>query len=185
MNEWWLDLPTLLDQVWLRLGRGVVDRKADARHPVLATAGPNGPEARVVVLRQADRTTSAVSVYTDLRSAKINELRHESRASLLVWEHKARLQIRLRVRVEIKSGEAVTAQWQRVPAAARNVYGSEPAPGSPIDHPEQLIAQPNPEEFAVLLCHIAEIETLYLGPDLHRRAKFGADNTWAGQWLAP
>ena len=47
------------------------------------------------------------------------------------------------------------------------------------------IAQPNPEEFAVLLCHIAEIETLYLGPDLHRRAKFGADNTWAGQWLAP
>ena len=43
----------------------------------------------------------------------------------------------------------------------------------------------NPEEFAVLLCHIAEIETLYLGPDLHRRAKFGADNTWAGQWLAP
>lgn len=185
MNEWWLSLPTLLDQVWLRLGRGVVDRKADARHPVFATAGTNGPEARVVVLRQADRTTSAVTVYTDLRSAKINDLLQESRASLLVWEQKARLQIRLRVRVEIKSGEAANAQWQQVPDAARKVYGSEPAPGSPIDHPEQLVVQANPEAFAVLVCDIKEIETLYLGPDLHRRAKFCADTAWIGRWLAP
>jgi hypothetical protein len=43
MNEWWLSLPRILDQVWL--GRGVVDRKADARHPILATAGAGGHES--------------------------------------------------------------------------------------------------------------------------------------------
>ena len=107
MNEWWLSLHTTLDQVWLRLGRGVVDRKADARHPIFATAGAGGPEARIVVLRQADRALSAVSVFTDMRSAKITDLRYETRASLLVWEQKARLQIRLRVHVEITSGAAV------------------------------------------------------------------------------
>jgi pyridoxamine 5'-phosphate oxidase len=185
MNEWWLSLPTTLDQVWLRLGRGVVDRKADARHPMLATAGAGGPEARIVVLRQAVRALSAVSVYTDIRSAKITDLRQETRASLLVWEQKARLQIRLRAHVEILSGQAVAEQWQRVPSAARNVYGSQPSPGTPMDHPNQLLAQANPDVFAVLVCNIKEIETLYLGPDLHQRAKFCADTAWAGQWLAP
>jgi pyridoxamine 5'-phosphate oxidase len=185
MNEWWLSLPTILDQVWLRLGRGVVDRKADARHPILATAGAGGPEARIVVLRQADRTEAAVSVYTDKRSAKITDLMQNPRASLLVWEQKAHLQIRLRVHIEIKSGEAVAEQWRRVPDAARKVYGNQASPGTPMDHPEQFLAQENPEAFAVLVCHITEIETLYLGPDLHRRAKFCADSAWAGQWLAP
>jgi pyridoxamine 5'-phosphate oxidase len=185
MNEWWLSLPTLLDQVWLRLGRGAVDRKADARHLVFATTGAQGPEARIVVLRRADRDAASVSVFTDLRSAKITELKKEPRASLLVWEQKARLQIRLRVHVEIKSEESAAEHWQRVPLAARNVYGSQPAPGTPMDHPEQWIAQANLDAFAVLVCHIKEIETLYLGQDLHRRAKFNAETAWAGQWLAP
>lgn len=185
MSEWWLGLPTTLDQVWLRLGRGVVDRKADARHLVFATTGSAGSEARMVVLRRTDRASASVSVYTDLRSAKITELMQEPRASLLVWEQKAHLQIRLRVHVEIKSGEAVAEQWQRVPQAARKVYGSQPPPGTPIDYPEQLSAQANPGSFAVLVCNIKEIETLYLGPDMHRRAKFCADTAWVGQWLAP
>jgi pyridoxamine 5'-phosphate oxidase len=185
MNEWWLSLPTLLDQVWLRLGRGVVDRKADARHLVFATTGAAGPEARIVVLRRADRAAATIAVYTDLRSAKISELTQAPRASLLVWEQKARLQMRLDVDVEIKSGENAAEHWQRVPLAARNVYGSQPSPGTPMDHPEQWIAQANPDAFAVLVCHITEIETLYLGPDLHRRARFNVDAAWAGQWLAP
>ncbi len=185
MNEWWLSLPTLLDQVWLRLGRGVVDRKADARHLVFAITGAAGPEARIVVLRRADRATASVAVYTDLRSAKITELIEEPRVSLLVWEQKARLQMRLRAHVEIKSGEAVAEQWQRMPLAARNVYGSQPSPGTPMDHSEQWKAQANPDAFAVLMCQITEIETLHFGQDLHRRAKFDAETAWAGQWLAP
>jgi pyridoxamine 5'-phosphate oxidase len=185
MSEWWSDLSTTLDQVWLRLGRGVVDRKSDARHLVFATTSPDGPEARVVVLRNAERVSASVSVYTDLRSAKVRELRQDPRATLLVWEQKARLQIRLRVHVDIKSGEAVASNWQRVPDVARSVYGSEPAPGAPIDDPTYMTAQAKPEAFAVLLCHVREIETLHLGNDFHRRAKFSAASDWQGQWLAP
>jgi pyridoxamine 5'-phosphate oxidase len=185
MSEWWLTLPTTLDQVWLRLGRGVVDRKADARHIVFATSGAGGAEARIVVLRGADRTASSLTIYTDLRSAKVADLKKEPRASLLVWEQKAHLQIRLRVQVDVKSGEEVTAQWQNVPIGARKVYGGEPAPGTPIATPQQPNSQENSNAFAVLNCHILEIETLYLGQDLHRRSKFSADTGWAGQWLAP
>jgi pyridoxamine 5'-phosphate oxidase len=185
MNEWCLSLPTLFDQVWLRLGRGVVDRKADARHPVFATVGTAGPESRVVVLRAASRPHSHLTIYTDLRSAKIKDLAQDARASLVVWEQKAKLQIRLRVHVQVKSGIAVFDQWQHLPEAARKVYGSMPPPGATIDHPEQLIADANPAAFAILMCHIKEIETLYLDPDLHRRAKFSHIDGWEGQWLSP
>jgi pyridoxamine 5'-phosphate oxidase len=185
MNEWWTSLPTLLDQVWLRLNRGVVDRKSDARHPVLSTMGIAGPEARIVVLRSASRPRSQMLVYTDLRSAKIKDLATEPRASLLVWEQKAKLQIRLRVHVEVKSGEAVKDHWQKVPEAARKVYGGMPPPGTHIDHPDRLTAEADPQAFAVLICNILEIETLHLGNDLHRRAKFSHIEAWAGQWLSP
>ena len=185
MNEWWLSLPTLLDQVWLRLGRGVVDRKADARHPTFATVGSSGAEARIVVLRHADRAQTTLSVYGDLRAGKIQDLMQDPRASILVWEQKTKLQIRLRVHVEIRSGDAVAHHWQRVPERAKAVYGSKPAPGTPIDQPENLMEHGRPEAFAVLVCTIKEIEALYLGSDLHRRAKFSLDTKWVGLWLAP
>ena len=38
------DLPALLDFVWSRLSHGVGDRTHPARHPTLATIGPDGPE---------------------------------------------------------------------------------------------------------------------------------------------
>ena len=66
-----MTIPTLddtLNDVWQRLGRGVADRKAPARHPVLATVGKNGGEARMVVLRGADRATGCLEVHTDRKS---------------------------------------------------------------------------------------------------------------------
>jgi pyridoxamine 5'-phosphate oxidase len=126
-----------------------------------------------------------VLLYTDLRSAKIKDLSQDPRATILVWEQKAKLQIRMRVQIAVNSGAAVDDHWQRVPEAARIVYGSMPPPGALIDHPEQFKAHTNPDAFAVLMCHIVEIETLCLGSDLHRRAKFSNVDAWAGQWLSP
>jgi pyridoxamine 5'-phosphate oxidase len=185
MNEWWTSLPATLDQVWLRLMRGVTDRRASARHPALATMGTLGPEARIVVLRGANRSLAKIALFTDLRSAKVSDLNAEPRASLLIWEQKARLQIRLRVRVEIESGPEVSDDWQRVPASARQVYGAHPAPGSSMDRPDQIVQHSDSSAFAKLVCHLTEIETLHLGENLHSRAKFSSDTSWTGSWHAP
>ena len=125
-----------------------------------------------------------MAVHIDLRSAKVTELLAEPRATLLIWEQKARLQIRLRVQVEVKSGQTVTADWQRVPESGRRVYGTQPTPGTSMDKPGQITQQSDPSMFAVLVCHITEIETLHLGDDLHNRAKFCANNSWIGSWHA-
>jgi drug/metabolite transporter (DMT)-like permease len=55
-------------QVWARLLRGVGDRHAPARHPVLATVAQGGmPQARTVVLRAADAAAGTLDIHTDLR----------------------------------------------------------------------------------------------------------------------
>ena len=69
------NLPMLHAEIWLRLVRGVHDRRAPARHPTLATVTPAGrPQARTVVLRSADKPAGTLDIHTDLRSAKVRDL---------------------------------------------------------------------------------------------------------------
>jgi pyridoxamine 5'-phosphate oxidase len=184
-DEWAETLPTLLDQVWLRLAHGVADARAAARHPVFATTSPSGwPEARTVVLRSAGRSAARVTVHTDLYSGKISSLRAAPRAALHVWDEGVRLQIRLQASVEILSGDAVAQDWARVPDHARQSYGVTPPPGSPIAAALAYQKAPDPATFAVLRCQIVHVDAVHLG-GVHRRARFEAADGWQGQWLAP
>ncbi|TCP62302.1 pyridoxamine 5'-phosphate oxidase [Rhodovulum bhavnagarense] len=178
-------LPGVLDLVWQRLSDGILDRHAAARTPVLATRGAAGAEARMVVLRAADRTAGHVDIHSDLRAAKVAELRAEPHAALLVWDGLALLQIRLRARFEVLSGPAVEPDWQASAPSSRTLYGGSPAPGAPLPHPSDHAPGPDRAAFAVLRGWLTEIETLHLRPDHHRRALFRAADGWAGSWRAP
>lgn len=185
LHAWATDLDTLLAQVWARLLRGVGDRHAPARHPVLATVAPDGtPEARTVVLRAADPVAGTLDMHTDLRSAKVTALRLNPLAALHVWDGTAHLQTRITASVEVLAGEAVSSLWQRVPETSQAAYGTLPAPGTPIATALDYRKTPDPAAFAVLRCTVLAIDALHLGPD-HRRAGFDRADGWRGQWLAP
>lgn len=186
MAEWYEDLEDLWGEIWRRLERGVADRRAPARHPVLATAGlEGGAEARVVVLRAASAEDAMLEVHTDSASSKVGELARDPRATLLIWEDRARLQIRMKARVEILKGAGAARAWARIPEGAQQVYGGAPAPGTPIPAPEAHEPGPDPERFTVLTARIGEVDALHLGRDRHRRARFRAADNWRGEWLAP
>lgn len=179
-------LAALHDDIWQRLGRGVADRRAPARHPVLASAGRGGgAEARVVVLRGAARSRAELEIHTDTLSAKVAELTADPRASLVIWDPRARLQMRLRAQVAIATGPAVADRWARVPGGSRRAYGGLPAPATPIDSPTQHDPAPSEARFAVLTCALHEIDALHLGDTRHRRALFRRADGWTGQWIAP
>ncbi len=185
LHGWATELETLLAQVWARLVRGVGDRHAPARHPVFATVAADGtPEVRTVVLRAADPVAGVVEVHTDLRSAKVAALRGNPLAALHVWDGAAHLQTRITASVEVLTGEAVTALWQRVPETSQAAYGTMPAPGSPIGAALDYRKTPDPAAFAVLRCTVLDIDAVHLGPN-HRRARYGRVDGWRGQWLAP
>jgi pyridoxine/pyridoxamine 5'-phosphate oxidase len=176
------ELAEMLEEVWQRLARGVADRRAAARHPVLATVGAEGGgEARMLVLRGVDRSGARLELHTDSASGKVADIEAEPRATLLVWDSRARLQIRLRVHVGVRPGS--TGEWQRLPKGAREAYGGTP-PGTALGAPEEADAVPDPARFAILTAQVREIEALWLGTP-HRRARFRAAEDWQGMWVAP
>jgi hypothetical protein len=177
-------LDSLLHDDWQRLRRGAADRRASARHPVLATqAAGGGGEARTVVLRAASSSAGTVEIHSDTLSTKFRELAAERRATLLVWDARARLQIRLRVTARLVHSDAEA--WARVPQAARGIYGGDPAPGRRIPAPAAHARCAERERFTRVVCEIDEIELLRLDPDRHRRAVYRRADGWAGAWQVP
>jgi hypothetical protein len=186
MADWYSELAATFDAVWRELAQGVVDRHAAARHPALATVGRDGGgEVRTVVLREADREAARVAFHTDAAAIKVDEIRAAPRVALLVWNAHDRLQIRLRATAAVHTGAAVADIWGGLTAAERANYGGSPAPGTPIAAPDDHAAGADARRFAVVQGALDEIETLHLGPDRHRRARFTAADGWRGTWLAP
>ena len=184
-HPWAAGLDSLYDQVWLRLQRGVADRHAPARHPVLATVTPGGmPQARTVVLRGADPDAGVLEVHTDLMSGKVGDLRANPMAALHVCDAGAHLQTRIEARADILTGPAVAQVWARVPDPSRQSYGSQPPPGTPIDDALAYAKRPDAACFAVLRLTVLAIDAVHLGPQ-HRRARYTRETGWQGQWLAP
>lgn len=185
LHPWAADLTTLHAQIWTRLSRGVRDRHAPARHPTLATVTTAGmPQARTVVLRAADAGAATLDIHTDLRSAKVAELRANPLAALHIWDASAHLQTRIETEVAILSGTDVADLWANVPDASRLSYGCTPAPGAPIPTALAYDKAPDAATFAVLRLTVLAIDAVHLGPS-HRRARFERATHWAGQWLAP
>jgi len=186
MTEWWQDLQALHAAVWARLEDGVARPGAPARQLALATAGrTGGAEARMVILRAAERAPAQLVVHTDTLSAKVAELRADPRCTLLLWDPAARLQVRLKAEAGIDTGAVVHADWSRIPPPARRVYGNAPPPGAPMPAPASLTTRPDPDRFAVITFTLSEIDALRLGDDIHHRARFRRHDGWAGSWTAP
>lgn len=185
MTDWFETTDGLFGRMWQTLAMGVADPNAPARHPTFATVGPAGwPEARTVVLRAVDARARSFDIHTDLKSAKVASLRATKHAALHVWDVSARLQIRLSATVTILTGPEVAAIWARVPDPSRQSYGVTPPPATPIPDALSYVKQPDPATFAVLNCAITAVDLVHLGAH-HRRARFGPDTGWQGQWLAP
>lgn len=179
------DLDAFLAQAWQHLSRGVADRRAPARYPTFATVGPDGtPQARTVALRGASRAAGTLEVHTDIVTDKVAALRHTPVAALHVWVPRSDLQIRVTANVEILTGDAVAAQWEKIPAGSRVSYGTLPDPGAPIPHVYAYEKPADRARFAVLACTVISLDLVHLG-EQHRRAGYSRADGFAGQWLAP
>ena len=178
------ELDTLWSQAWALIESGPTDPASPARHPVLATQGlSGGGEARMVVLREADRRARELRIHADRASTKCLELRAEPRATLLMWAPQSQMQVRLRVAIQKRQG--TSEEWGLLPDHAQINYGGSPRPGQPIPAHDAWTPEPDPSRFAVLTCALRGLEILVLDPTGHRRARFSPADRWGGTWLTP
>jgi pyridoxamine 5'-phosphate oxidase len=204
--ERWSTLDLIWRNAWASLVRGATDRK-DAFHTMsVATlredaAGNIAPTVRTVVVRKAEQEATTVLFHTDVRSAKFDELALHPQCSLLFYDVKRQLQIRLQTHATLHSTDALADErWAKSAVLSRRCYCGEETPGAASDvmtsglteellrdnltEEESLVGRKN---FAVVECRVSEMELLIISFQGHRRARFRVEQgrTVVQTWLVP
>ena len=185
-------LPDLETEIWETLHTATLEGGMPWRTPIFATTGADGTgvDARVMVLRKADRARRELMCHTDSRSAKVAELRKSPGVIWVFQDPVQRVQLRARARAQVHVDDAVAdAAWEEVPEFNRRNYCGPLAPGTPMAAPSvaQGIANMDTPHFAVILTTVAVFDWLWLAVDGHRRAQFRyhAEGVVTAEWLAP
>lgn len=188
------DLDAIGPAAWGLLGRGVADRRSPFHHPTIATTGLDGrPRLRTVVLRGCDPAACSLRFHTDVRSAKVAELRQDDRIAFHGYDPAAKIQIRVEGRATLHVDDGVARDcWLGSRAMSRICYGTSPAPGSVIPTsggftlPDAGNADAGAAHFCAVVVTVQSLEWLYLAFEGHRRALLqwrGAERSQ--EWLAP
>ena len=184
--------PEIRQRIWLELQRATHDRHHEWRVPVLATVDADHlPQARTVVLRQADARLHTLQIYTDSRSPKVAGLLAAPDVVLVFWSKRLGWQLRVRAVASVQqSGPEVDAVWERVSqSAAAGDYLAASAPGdslpdtSDVGSVHTVASQPQAmHHLAIITAQVQAIDWLELARSGHRRASITSDG-W--QWRVP
>jgi len=189
-TDWHKDsLVELEGLIWQTLVRAVNEVRHPWSLPVLATLGGQGPEARIVVLREVAPAWRRLTAFSDARAAKVAEVRAGERVSWLFYDPIQRVQLRARGVMRVEHGsDYCRALWEEVPEANRANYRTMGAPGAVIPAPAEghVFAPQGEENFAVLASTVNELDWLWLAPAGHRRARYAwSPEGWKGEWTVP
>ena len=191
----------IFEDIKRNLTRGVKDRKHTFHTPVFCNIdNENSIESRVVVLRQFDSPNMVLNFHTDFRSPKILGLQQNNNSLLVFYDHKLKIQLRIKTTSTINNQNKVTQEmWEQTKLFSRKCYLTEKAPSSSTNLPEDGIDQslggrePTLEEsergyknFTVVQNHIQQIDWLYLAASGHRRLKIILEKKVPSfQWIIP
>ena len=184
------DIAEILAAAWDLMEEGACQRESMAHTPVLSTLDANGfPSSRCMVLRAVNREERTLVFHTDNRSNKISEISTCSKVSVLFYEPRKKIQLRLQCDLSISTKDFRSKdRWDGMQEMSRLCYKSEPPPGEEIDTPESLgYSGEGFSNFALLEAKVERLEWLYLSSKGNRRAFFewtkSGKEQWA--WLVP
>ncbi len=189
-SQWQTDSLTELESlIWATLGHAVVDANHHWSLPTIGSVDLNGPDVRVVVLRQIDRTWRRLVAFSDSRTDKVAQLQADPRTAWHFYDRRERIQLRLRgASVLEHNTDFARRLWEHVPEANRSNYQTMGAPGTTIPSPAHghILAPGAVDKFAVIVTTVSHIDWLSLAPTGHRRARFDwLDGVWKGCWTVP
>ena len=188
-------------RLWQALGRAAKDRRSPWHTPMLATLGPDGaPEARVLVLREANREMRLLRLHSDARTPKVQQIAADPRVTVLLYDPGERLQLRVSGVARAESDGPVAGRaWADANLFARRCYTAPVAPGTVAAAatsglpPALESREPTAHEseagranFSVILIEALRLEFLHLAVTGHRRGAFVWNgDRWRGEWLVP
>ncbi len=157
----------LEEAVWSFLSRACHDVKHAFRLCMLATVDEKHlPKNRVVVLRSCDTRQKLLSFHSDIRSGKIAQLRQNPAVSMLFWDSRHSLQVRVEGLAVIHHANAVTTEkLAKLPPHQFALYGHATAPGVSVDpfHQGQFQEELVAANFAWIDVQALNMDVLHLG----------------------
>lgn len=183
------DPHAFVTEAWARQIAAVDHPGSPWRTGVLATAGPQGPNARTVVLRAVGASPPSLTFHTDRRTPKMAELDADPSLCWVVWDPSTRLQLRAWARAGIDvSPPGREAVWSALHPGQRKAYLTAQAPGlsMPRPEPDRLDGDSGPMHLAILRCAVDRVDVLWLARGDHVRARGEwVDGDWAATWVTP
>lgn len=173
-------------EAWQLLVNGSQNPKDGFYTGVLGTQTATGVSLRTVVLREADPVEKTLICYSDVRAAKVQEIRQQARVSYLFWDSEKKIQLRLTGKAAIHASDPLAHKyWEGTSLSNRRSYLAIATPGAQQLKPSSGLPEgldsrePTQEEsergksnFAVIITHIEQIDWLFLNNNGHRRASF-------------
>jgi pyridoxamine 5'-phosphate oxidase len=182
----------VLNDVWPTLARAATDRHDPLHTMQVATRGLQGePRVRTIVLRSAEQASAQLIFHSDLRCAKISEMRAEPRVELHAYDPARRLQLRLTATAMVHAMDALSRErWAASQRMSQRCYYALEAPGTPVNIPP---GQPDWQEeeagitnFAVVVCTIQALDWLRLDSNGNQRIIATLSQAgWTGNWVTP
>lgn len=193
--------------VWRELAEAAAGEGHPFRFAAFSTVTSRGSgsgelacaDVRMVVLRAVDIARRELICYSDVRAAKVSQLRRCGRAAWLFYDSTRMIQIRAFGAADVEAdGDRADSAWEAVDGLSVMNYGSACAPGDSIESPggatgfarmavhSAIDRESARRNFAIISTAIDEMDWLQLGLMGHRRARlnYEAGDT-RGHWVQP
>jgi 3-hydroxyisobutyrate dehydrogenase len=171
----------ILNQINQKLLSAVNDRNSNYHLMVVANIDEDGfPTARTVVNRFFDPENRIVCFHTDIRSPKIKELQKNDNISLVLYDPREKLQVKMQAKAVINyKNELSQKRWKETRYFSRECYLLKNPPSSKVkEHElwdfsdEDLQSDKGYETFTVIQCFYYQIDALFLHHQGHKRYLF-------------
>jgi general stress protein 26 len=177
-------LDKLLKDSKKQLKSALKHKKHPFRYFTLSTLSLNGaPQSRTVVLRDFDSENLILTIFTDSRSKKVEELKEDKRAELLFYDPNQLLQ--LTIKVNLTESKSSPEKFNQLPEPTKKDYCSLQGPGVSVKGPDAVKYDFEKGYFIKLKFQAYQIEYLKLKRPNHLRAKFLIEDGWQGEFLVP
>lgn len=174
------------------LQRSLQDRASDLRNIQLATISADGyPRVRTLVLRVYEQRPACAEMHSDARAAKVDDIAATARVSLLAWSAADHLQLRFDGLARLHRDDDVAhARWEMLSSKARDAYGSQARPGTPIEDPEgqaHLSPAEQFQQFTVIRVALDSVDILQLEPEGGQKRAHGrfTSSGVTTHWIGP
>ena len=186
---------------WQMLSDAAKDRKHPMHTVVIGTAAGALAHMRTVVLRRVDIETRKLYFHTDIRSAKIDQIRATGQLSWLAYDPSRRSQLRLSGPTILHHGdELARLHWEKTQHYSRRCYLLPDGPSQPLMHDVSEVderlssfsyskeeSEAGFDHFVVVETQVDSMEWYYTYSRGNRRALFSyhAGALVSQAWLTP